>query len=305
MTPPLDELLALFEGDRATAMYDEVVTEREHALQAAQLAEAAGAPDVTVAAALLHDVGRLLIEADPAFVAADRGHDKVGERHLRQWFGPGVTAPVGLHVAAKRYLCAVEADYLERLSAVSVRSLAVQGGPMSENEVVAFRARAGLGGCGPAAAVGRRGQAGGPPDQDGGGLPAVAGRSGRDAETLVRPPHDDLSPCRGRRTGDQSRLARSRTLSMASSTLSLTVSTASLSASAGLVDLAFGLQVVVVGQRAGCFLGATLGFVHLACHVGLLVGGEHMTYPGSGDLEAGAQRSALRHQADRWAAAAR
>lgn len=143
MTPPLDVLLALFDGDRATAMYDEVVTEREHALQAAQLAEAAGAPDVTVAAALLHDVGRLLIEADPAFVAADRGHDKVGERHLRQWFGPGVTAPVGLHVAAKRYLCAVEADYRERLSAVSVRSLAVQGGPMSENEVAAFRARAG------------------------------------------------------------------------------------------------------------------------------------------------------------------
>ena len=143
MTPPLDELLALFDGDRATAMYDEVVTEREHALQAAQLAEAAGAPDVTVAAALLHDVGRLLIEADPAFVAADRGHDKVGERHLRQWFGPGVTAPVGLHVAAKRYLCAVEADYRERLSAVSVRSLAVQGGPMNEAESATFRAREG------------------------------------------------------------------------------------------------------------------------------------------------------------------
>ena len=140
MTPPLDELPALFEGDRATAMYDEVVTERDHALPAAQLAEAAGAPDLTVAAALLHDVGRLLIEADPAFVAADRGHDKVGERHLRQWFGPGVTAPVGLHVAAKRYLCAVEADYQERLSAVSVRSLAVQGGPMDEAESAAFRA---------------------------------------------------------------------------------------------------------------------------------------------------------------------
>ncbi len=44
MTPPLEELLALFEGDRATAMYDEVVTDREHALQAAQLAEAAGDP---------------------------------------------------------------------------------------------------------------------------------------------------------------------------------------------------------------------------------------------------------------------
>jgi predicted HD phosphohydrolase len=136
----LDELLALFESDRATAMYDEVVTEREHALQTALLAEEAGADDATVAAALLHDVGRLLIDADPGFVAADRAHDKVGERYLRQWFGAAVTAPVGLHVAAKRYLCATESDYLDRLSPVSVRSLEVQGGPMSEAEVEAFRA---------------------------------------------------------------------------------------------------------------------------------------------------------------------
>lgn len=138
MTPSLDELLALFESDQATAMYDEVVTEREHALQAAQLAEAAGARDTTVAAALLHDVGRLLISAGTDVVAADRAHDKVGERYLGQWFGPEVTAPVGQHVAAKRYLCATEPDYLAVLSAVSVRSLEIQGGPMSEAEVRAF-----------------------------------------------------------------------------------------------------------------------------------------------------------------------
>ena len=138
MTPDLDELLGLFESDLATAMYDEVVTEREHALQAAEQAEAAGAADATVAAALLHDVGRLLIDADLA--AADRAHDRVGERYLRQWFGPEVTVPVGLHVAAKRYLCATEPEYLAVLSAVSVRSLEVQGGPMSPAEVEAFRA---------------------------------------------------------------------------------------------------------------------------------------------------------------------
>lgn len=143
MSAPLDELLALFESDLATAMYDEVVTEREHALQAAQLAEAAGATEATVAAALLHDVGRLLIEVDSTFVAADRAHDRVGERYLQQWFGPEVTAPVGLHVAAKRYLCGNEPDYLGRLSPVSVRSLAVQGGPMNEAESATFRAREG------------------------------------------------------------------------------------------------------------------------------------------------------------------
>ena len=46
--------------------------------------------------------------------------------------------PIRLHVAAKRYLCAVDAAYGSTLSASSVRSLAVQGGPMSAEEVEAF-----------------------------------------------------------------------------------------------------------------------------------------------------------------------
>ncbi len=132
------ELLALYEGERATAMYDEVVTEREHALQAATLAEEAGAPPATVAAALLHDVGRLLIAGDDV-LTADRSHDLRGRRHLARWFGPEVTVPVGLHVEAKRYLCGAEPGYLEALSPVSVRSLAVQGGPMTPTEQEAFR----------------------------------------------------------------------------------------------------------------------------------------------------------------------
>jgi predicted HD phosphohydrolase len=142
----LTPLIELYRSDLANAMYDEVVTEREHALQAAALAEAEGADDATVAAALLHDVGRLLIDWDTPegeFVAADRAHDRVGERYLQALFGPEVTAPVGMHVAAKRYLCATEPDYLAILSPVSVRSLEVQGGPMSSEEVEAFRSRPG------------------------------------------------------------------------------------------------------------------------------------------------------------------
>jgi gamma-butyrobetaine dioxygenase len=130
--------LELYRGERAAALYDEVVTEREHALQAAGRAEAAGADDATIVAALLHDVGRLLIDGD-----GDPAHDRVGERYLRPRFGTAVSAPVGLHVAAKRYLCAVEPAYLEQLSPVSVRSLAVQGGPMSDAEVERFRANEG------------------------------------------------------------------------------------------------------------------------------------------------------------------
>ncbi|WP_204279744.1 hypothetical protein, partial [Serratia marcescens] len=49
---------------------------------------------------------------------------------LRPWFGAAVADPVALHVEAKRYLVATQADYAARLSADSQRSLALQGGPM-------------------------------------------------------------------------------------------------------------------------------------------------------------------------------
>ena len=58
---------------------------------------------------------------------------------LAAHFGPAVTEPVRLHVAAKRYLCAAEPDYFGKLSSDSVRSLDLQGGPMSADEVEAFR----------------------------------------------------------------------------------------------------------------------------------------------------------------------
>jgi gamma-butyrobetaine dioxygenase len=45
-----------------------------------------------------------------------------------------------LHVAAKRYLCAVEPGYTGRLSPASVYTLGVQGGPMSAAETAGFEA---------------------------------------------------------------------------------------------------------------------------------------------------------------------
>lgn len=137
----LDELFALYASPVAQRMYDEVVTELDHALQCAALARADGAPDPLVAAALLHDVGHLVADDNvplDAELTEDFHHERVGARYLTQWFGPEVTAPVALHVAAKRYLCAVEPGYLDDLSPSSVRSLALQGGPMTVAEVEAF-----------------------------------------------------------------------------------------------------------------------------------------------------------------------
>lgn len=119
--------------------YDEVVTQTEHALQCASLALSADADDATVVAALLHDVGHLLIP-DEQSSHTDRRHESVGSRFLRRWFGPSVLEPIELHVAAKRYLCAVEPSYFATLSSASVHSLELQGGPMDDQQVLDFEA---------------------------------------------------------------------------------------------------------------------------------------------------------------------
>ena len=122
-------------------MYGEAVTERSHAIQAGLLAEEARAPDAVVVAALLHDIGHLLHTAgeDIAEKNIDMKHEVLGEQYLLGFFLPRVCRPVGLHVAAKRYLAAVKSDYLERLSPASLKSLELQGGAMSADEVEDFK----------------------------------------------------------------------------------------------------------------------------------------------------------------------
>ena len=140
---PIAELFAHYAGPRAQALYDEEVTELEHGLQCAALAVRDGADDATVAAALLHDVGHLLIgDQFPIEMTLEKDwrHEDVGARYLSRWFGPAVTEPVRLHVAAKRYLVAVDATYAATLTPSSARSLVVQGGPMSADERAAFEA---------------------------------------------------------------------------------------------------------------------------------------------------------------------
>ena len=129
----IDALAELFAGPGARDYLGEAVTIGEHMRQAGALAEAAGAAAPLVAAALLHDVGHLLGESDAR-------HGSGGARWLSQWFGLAVTEPVRLHVAAKRYLCATEPGYLELLSSESVRTLALQGGPMTPEQAAAFEA---------------------------------------------------------------------------------------------------------------------------------------------------------------------
>ena len=137
-SPAVDVIADVFDSAGAAQYLGEAVTVAAHLLQAGALAEAAGAPDPLVAAALLHDVGHLMTDEGDEF--GDIRHGSRGAGWLSAWFGPKVTEPVRLHVAAKRYLCAVEPSYFALLSEASVYTLSVQGGPMSEAEASEFEA---------------------------------------------------------------------------------------------------------------------------------------------------------------------
>ena len=142
----VDDVVALYAG-WGEQRYDETVSQLDHALQTAALARADGAADPLVLAALLHDVGHLLELRDDGVrtgdVDVDLVHEGRGARWLASMYPPSVTAPIALHVAAKRYRCAVDPTYHDGLSAGSARSLVRQGGPMSPAELGRFEARPG------------------------------------------------------------------------------------------------------------------------------------------------------------------
>jgi phosphonate degradation associated HDIG domain protein len=136
----IDRILTLYREKAQGSYFGEAVTEMEHALQSAHLAEESGAAPQLIVAALLHDVGHLLhgLPENIAEQGIDGQHEKGGAAWLKAHFGPAVVDPVRLHVAAKRYLCAVEPDYYAGLSKASQLSLHLQGGPMSAHEVGQF-----------------------------------------------------------------------------------------------------------------------------------------------------------------------
>ncbi len=136
----VDEVCELFATQGHAAYVGEQVSQLEHALEAAYHAEQADADDHLVTAALLHDIGHLLhkLPEDAANHGIDTRHEQIGQAWLARYCGPEVTEPVRLHVLAKRYLCATEAEYLAQLSPASTESLHLQGGPLSSDEVAEF-----------------------------------------------------------------------------------------------------------------------------------------------------------------------
>jgi gamma-butyrobetaine dioxygenase len=161
MASMADRLLTAMAGAAARQYGGEAVSELEHALQCAELAEAAGADPDLVLAALLHDVGRyavpqslvldrLVLEGAEApsrpprsrgvphaSTTAPRGHHEVGADLIAPWVPARVAWCVHMHADAKRYLCATESGYYDRLSPVPRQTLVMQGGVMTAQEVAA------------------------------------------------------------------------------------------------------------------------------------------------------------------------
>jgi phosphonate degradation associated HDIG domain protein len=135
----LDDLERLYAG-RGELAYGEGVSQIEHALQCAALAEAEGDAPSLIAASLLHDVGHLF-EDEAVALSTDARHEAVGAAALKDLFDEAVRQPIALHVMAKRWLCLREAAYYDALSPASQASLAMQGGPFDEAQAEAFERR--------------------------------------------------------------------------------------------------------------------------------------------------------------------
>lgn len=122
----------------------EPVSQLEHMVQCAQLAETEGFDEEVILAAFFHDIGHFCehvseVEQMDGFGAVD--HEKLGADFLREHhFSERIASLVQNHVQAKRYLVSREPGYYDRLSEASRQTLEFQGGRMSDEEADRFEA---------------------------------------------------------------------------------------------------------------------------------------------------------------------
>ena len=139
------EIISLYRA-HGNQTYGEDCTVLEHSVQSGLLAREQGLDDELILAAFLHDIGHLLPLAtgqthDAMGQYGVQSHEDIGADWLNaKGFTPRVTAPIQYHVAAKRYLCSIDTAYWDHLSTPSRETLLMQGGSMTEEEVITFEA---------------------------------------------------------------------------------------------------------------------------------------------------------------------
>lgn len=140
----VEDLFEMIANSGEADYIGENVTQLEHMCQAAERAEEQGNDDEVILGALFHDIGHFCSEYGDEEDMGGLGHishDKVGADYLRErGFSERIAGIVENHVEAKRYLCVTKPGYHKKLSEASLKTLAFQGGPMSDEEVEAFEA---------------------------------------------------------------------------------------------------------------------------------------------------------------------
>jgi len=155
-----NEIMDLYAGYGGAEYAGEKVSQLEHMVQAAQLAEEQGYDEEVILAALLHDIGHIL-DADGTDGLRSReaakgdgtksasreemdgfgivDHEALGAEFLREkGFSKKIARLVESHVEAKRYLTVKDPAYYNQLSEASKKTLEYQGGPMTVEEAEAF-----------------------------------------------------------------------------------------------------------------------------------------------------------------------
>ncbi|KAJ5669157.1 Alkaline phosphatase-like alpha/beta/alpha [Penicillium macrosclerotiorum] len=141
-------LFAFLHAQGQSDYLGERVTQLQHSLQCAYHATKSpkyGSDLEVIVGALLHDVGRFIPVAEKMgkLYAPDgryigrKSHEVLGESYLRQiGFSERVCQLVGGHVMAKRYLVATDKTYHDGLSETSKRTLHIQGGGFTPEQVL-------------------------------------------------------------------------------------------------------------------------------------------------------------------------
>lgn len=137
-----DEIFNLYEKHGGAEYAGEKITQLEHMVQSAQLAEEQGFEEDVILAAFLHDIGHICVAEDAGNGMNGFGiidHEGIGAEFLaKKGFSRKIVRLVESHVEAKRYLTLKDPGYYEQLSDASKKTLEYQGGPMTEEEAAAF-----------------------------------------------------------------------------------------------------------------------------------------------------------------------
>jgi 2-amino-1-hydroxyethylphosphonate dioxygenase (glycine-forming) len=137
-----EEIIELYSHHGGEEYAGEKLTQLEHMVQAAQLAEQQGYDEEVILAAFLHDIGHIC-EAAHGDNEMDgygiKDHEEAGADFLRRrGFSERLIRLVQSHVGAKRYLTYKYPAYYDQLSEASKKTLAYQGGRMMAEEAMDY-----------------------------------------------------------------------------------------------------------------------------------------------------------------------